>query len=259
MADYTDHLLCGTIPYVTASELTCSGASDRSEDDPELLDAIDDASTVIYYLTGKQFYGTCEATVRPPCLSGHCMCGCSPNKVNLGLWPVTELISVRYNGVLYQNIPASEGVPAVTDASDMFHINDYAYLARNDGKPFLSGNQWAVAGGPYDTVNDGHTFEVTLRHGIQVPRLIKRATKALACNWLAACSGEACALPERVTSISRSGVSMDIASITDMLREGKTGIYEVDLAIAVFNPSKLQSPSFFWNPQGSGHGTRVGT
>lgn len=247
MAEYTDHLFCETFPYVTAAEViaSCSGANGRTEDNEELLDAIDDASLVIYYLTGKQFYGTCTATVRPPCLSGVCICGCSANQVNLGLWPVTELISVRYDGV-DQDV-------------EQFHVNDYRYLARNDGEAFLSGNQWAIAGSAEDNATNGYVFEVTLNHGLTVPRLIKRATKALACNWLAACSGGECALPERVTSISRSGISMDIASVTDMLREGKTGVYEVDLAIAVFNPSKLQSPSFAWHPQGTSRGTRVGT
>lgn len=252
MAEYTDHLLCETFPYVTPAEVIacCPAAADLAEDDDGLLDAIDDASLVVFYLTGKQFYGTCTATTRPGCLSGPCTCGCNPNQVELGFWPVTSLISVRYDGTLYTG----------SDLTDTFHVNDYHYLARNDGEPFLTGNQWAVAGGEYDDADHGHVFEVVLEHGLTVPRLIKRATKALACQWALACAGASeCKLPERVTSVARRGVTMDVASVSDVLRDGKTGIYEVDLAIQVFNPSKLQSPSFIWSAQGNRSGRRVGS
>lgn len=219
-----------------------------ADDDDRILDAIDDASTVIYYLTGKQFGGTCEATVRPGCLTGGCGCGCTPNQVNLGLWPVTELNSVRYDGTLYTG----------SVLTDTFHINEYHYLARNDGEHFSSGNQWAVAGSTEDNTDNGYTFEATVEYGLAAPRLIKRAAKALACRWIEQCCGQQgpCKLPERTTSVSRSGISMDIASATDMLSKGKTGIYEVDLAVQVFNPSGLQSPSFFWHPQTAPGGGR---
>jgi len=209
-----------------------------AEDDPRILDAIEDASLIMFYLTGKQFAGTCTATVRPACLSGGCHCGCTPHQVNLGLWPVTDLISVRYEGTVYTG----------TDLTDMFHINDFRYLARNDGEHFLNGNQWAVGGSTEDSADNGYVFEVELSHGITVPRLLTRATRALACELIAACCGKACKLPERVTSVQRRGVSMEMASITDVMKDGKTGIYEVDLAIQVFNPSKLQSPSFLFLP-----------
>lgn len=238
MADYTDHLLCETFPYVTADELMtcCKNADGMDADDPRILDAIEDASTVVYYLTGRQFYGTCQATTRPPCLTDGCMCGCSPDQVNLGFWPVTELISVRYLGVTYTG----------SDLTDNFHINDWRFLARNDGQTFRSGNQWAIAEGPHDSDTEGFVFEVTFNHGLKVPRLLTRATRDLACNFVAACCDKPCALPQRVTAVARQGISMDIASVTDLLKDGRTGIYTVDLAIQVFNPSKLQSPSFVW-------------
>lgn len=219
-----------------------------AEDDPRILDAIDDASLIMFYLTGKQFAGTCEATVRPACLSGTCTCGCSPAQVNLGFWPITELITVRYEGVTYTG----------TDLTDTFHVNDFRFLARNDGEPFHTGNQWAISGGTYDSEESGYVFEVTLNHGIQIPRLLTRATRALAGQFVSACCGKPCKLPERVTSVSRSGLTMDVASASDLLRDGRTGIYEVDLAIQVFNPSKLQSPSFLFMPNKQ-YGRRINT
>lgn len=161
MSEYTDHLYCETFPYVTPAELIlCTkDAEGMDEDDPRILDAIEDASLIMFYLTGKQFYGTCESTVRPACLSGTCGCGCTPFQVDLGFWPVTQLISVRYEGVTYTG----------TDLTDVFHVNDYRFLARNDGEAFVSGNQWAIAAGTYDTADTGFVFEVTLNHGITIP------------------------------------------------------------------------------------------
>lgn len=252
MAEYTDHLYCDTFPYITPAELIlcCKDADGMEEDDPRILDAIEDASTVIYYLTGRQFAGTCQTTVRPGCLSGQCGCGCTPFQVDLGHWPVTDLISVRYDGTVYTG----------SNLTDTFHVNDWHYLARNDGESFLNGNQWAIGGSAEDNDDNGHVFEVTLAHGIKVPRLLTRAARALACNWISQCCGSAapCKLPQRTTSVSRSGVSMDIASATDLLEKGRTGIYEVDLAIQVFNPSKLQSPSFIWSANRE-HARRIGT
>lgn len=251
MADYTAHLYCDTYPYVTPAEVLClKEAEGLEEDDPRITDAIDDASLVMFYLTGKQFAGTCEVTTRPPCHAGTCTCGCSPFQVDLGYWPVTSLVSVRYEGEVYED--------AALEA--MFHINDYRFIARNDGEPFVSGNQWAIAGSAEDNADNGYVFEVTLQHGLKVPRLLTRATKALAAQFLAACcnDGRPCKLPERVTAVTRQGVSMDIASATDLLRDGKTGIYEVDLAIQVFNPSKLQSPSFLFMAQKQ-YGGKVNT
>lgn len=251
MAEYTDHLLDIAYPYITPEELTarCAAAADFAVDDEDLLEAIEDASTVLYYLTGRQFHGTRQATVRPGCHAG-CGCGCSIHQINLGLWPVTELISIRYEGTVYTG----------TDITDTFHLNNRRFLARNDGDRLLTGNQWAVGGGAYDTEDDGHVFEVTFDHGMQIPSLLKRATRALACEWVSqlAGMGGTCKLPERVTTVTRSGITMDVASAIDMLREGKTGIYQVDLAIQTFNPSKLQSPSFVWSGQSSYNHRQIG-
>lgn len=241
MSEYTDHLYCATFPYVTPEELItcCRDAADLEEGDPRVLDAIDDASLVLFYLTGKQFAGTCTATVRPPCLSAGCGCGCTPNQINLGLWPVTSLTSVRYQGVTYEDAALAS----------TFHILGHRYLARLDGERFQSGNQWAVAEGSHDTLNDGYVFEATVEYGITVPRLMTRAARALACQFVTACcTDKPCKLPDRVTSITRSNLSMEVGSVVDLLEKGRTGIFEVDLAITTFNPKRLQSPSFLWMP-----------
>lgn len=252
MADYTQHLYCDTYPYVTPAEMIerCPSAADFSETDDQLLEAIEDASTVLYYLTGRQFAGSCQATTRPQCNAG-CSCGCSVYQVNLGLWPVTELISVRHDGIVYTG----------TDLTDTFHINNWRFLARNDGDALRGGNQWAIAGGDHDTLDDGYVFEATFNYGLKTPNLLKRATRALACEWISQIAGSEgpCKLPQRTTSITRAGITMDIESAVDMLQQKRTGIYEVDLAIMTFNPSGMQSPSFVWSGQSSYNSRKINT
>lgn len=254
MPDYTDHLI-ESYPYVTAAEMIarCTSAAGLEEDDEDLLDAIADASTVLYYLTGRQFHGQRQATVRPPCLPGACSCefGCNLFQTNLGLWPVTELISVKYDGTTYTG----------SDLTDTFHVNNWRFLARNDGDRLVPGNQWARTDGDHDTLDDGYVFEVTFNYGLKIPSLLKRATRALACEWISQVAGldGPCKLPERVTTVTRSGITMDVTSAIDMLQSGRTGIYQVDLAIQTFNPSKLQSPSFVWSGQSSYNAHRIRT
>lgn len=252
MAEFLDYASC--VPFVTAEELLmcCGPARDNlTEDDPRLLDAIDDASLILYYLTGRQFGGTCTRTVRP-CASSGCSCGgCTPIQINLGLWPVTQLISVRIEGETIED----------EDLTGVYHIDEYRYLVRDDGQPFpASSSSSALADGPYDNEDDQNqfVFEVTVEAGMPIPRLLTRATRAMACQLVQGCLDLPCKLPERITSLSRSGVSMDVASVDDLLNGGRTGIYEVDLAIQVFNPMRLQSPSFMWSGQQT-HARRVNT
>lgn len=236
MALFEDHLYNGSYPYLTLEEFLarCPVASDASVDDEEVINAVQDASLILFYLTGRQFNGSTNTTVRPDpsCDS------CPPNSLNLGLWPVTEIVAVREEGVDMD--------------PDDYHIDEYKYIVKNNGEPFPhNGNQWAETGDvTYDTATYGHVFEVTVTHGLTPPPLLKRATAALACSLYADSvhDSDSCALPERVTSVTRAGISMEITDFTSLLTQGSTGIYAVDLAVKVLNPSKLQSPSFVWTP-----------
>jgi hypothetical protein len=49
-----------------------------------------------------------------------------------------------------------------------------------------------------------------------------------------------------VTSISRQGVTMELAS--GLFDQGLTGIREVDVYIASVNPNRLKVPSRVWSP-----------
>lgn len=234
MGVFVDHLTCGSYPYLTPAEFIakCPDAQGLEEDDLDVIGIVEDASLMMYYLLGRQFDGVCETTYRPgprDCVTSW--------RITTSLWPVTDLITVHYDGI---DQPIED-----------FHVDEWRYIVRNDGEAFpVNSNWWAETGSADDDpdANSGAVFEITLEHGIAPPNLVKRATRALACELFdGGCVG-ACKLPERTTSVSRNGVTIDIADAMEMVDKRRTGIYLVDLAIATFNPSGLQSPTFVWSP-----------
>lgn len=241
MASFTDYMPCG--PYTTPEAvLACCEIAQQlgmTDDDVRLLDAIADASLLLYYWTGRQF-GTCTTTLRV-CRGCRCAygtpCCCEVDSIDLGLWPITSIDAIRMDG--------EEQDP------DDFHIDEFHLLVRSTSQapwPVCS-NLWAESGGAYDTDPYRPSFEVTVTHGVEVPHVLERAARTLTCELINdACAGQ-CKLPERVTSISRRGMSVEVASSQDLLGDKLTGIYVVDLAISTLNPTKMQSPSFVWTPQ----------
>jgi hypothetical protein len=240
--------------YADSADLltTCRAAkeADMDEDDVRLEDAVIQASEIMFTLTGRQFLGTQTATVRP-CMPCCCTsrCRCLPYRVNLGFWPVTSVLNVWYDGE--------------TQEPDLFHVDHYRYLVRNDGEAFpenRANNMWADTGGDYDNLSDGFVFEVEIEYGLQPPRLVQRATRDLACKLLTEflCDSGDCEKDDRITSISREGVSYTLMDPIQLLRQGGgTGIYSVDLAVKTFNPSGLQSPTIVWTPDLSTSGHRT--
>lgn len=237
MAAFLDHLYNGTYPYLTPAEFIakCPAAAGVPETDDDVIDAINDASLIMYYLTGRQFNGTSQTTITP---DTYCT-ACGPYRIPLGLWPVTDIIAVRENGV-------------DQDPAD-YHIDEYHWLVKDNGEAFPRRGNWYAASGDADDNEDsrgGYVFEVTVEHGLPAPGLLKRAVKDLACGLYddAVSGGDACSLPDKVTNITRNGLTMEVADFNDLLNRGALGIYSVDLAVKVLNPTGMQSPSFVWTP-----------
>lgn len=87
------------------------------------------------------------------------------------------------------------------------------------------------------------TLEIEYTYGVSaLPDIMERAIEVMQKELLAADSDDAeCRIPERVTSVTRQGVSWTMIDPQDFLDAGRTGIYEVDLAIKVMNPSKARA------------------
>src|SRR5690606_5843134 len=104
---------------------------------------------------------------------------------------------------------------------ETYLIGNKSYVLRTD-KQF-----WDLARG----------VTVTYVHGIEPPEPGIRAAQRLADELVLSIDNpEQCSLPDRVTSVSRQGISYAILDTQEFLNQGKTGLYEVDLFLKTANP-----------------------
>lgn len=215
------------------------------------------ATETLYRLTGYRV-GGCPITVRPckqTCADGYpYYYGFGPNawmNPHIGLsgsWinscgcvtdcSCTELCEVE--------LPAPVG-GVIEIKVDGAVVPDTDY--RVDGNRVV----WTGAGEcPWPTCqdmtkNDGvGTFLITYLNSYPVDALGAYAAGVLAMEYAQACIGNNCRLPLSVTSVSRQGVSFDVA--TGAFPNGMTGIREVDTFIAIWNPHGLRQQTQVWSP-----------
>jgi hypothetical protein len=94
-----------------------------------------------------------------------------------------------------------------------------------------------TAGTPWTPCNT----EVTYSYGTPVPIAGKMAARKLAIEFARLWNGdEQCELPQRVTSVSRQGVSYTILDNQEFIDELRTGLYEIDLFLKVANPDNAR-------------------
>lgn len=87
-------------------------------------------------------------------------------------------------------------------------------------------------------------LEVRYSYGAEPPVAVLRAIEVYSSELTKAMTGDStCRLPQRVTSITRQGISMTLLDPGEYLDEGKTGLPEVDSMLRVFNPSGARRPA----------------
>lgn len=92
-------------------------------------------------------------------------------------------------------------------------------------------------------------IEVTYTYGTPPPFAGKSAARVLATELVKLYENDdTCALPQRVTSISRQGVSYTVLDNQDFIDELKTGLYAVDLFLKTANPDKARARSKVFSP-----------
>jgi hypothetical protein len=196
-----------------------------------LADSISQASELLYVLSGRQFPGLCEWILRP--CGSHCnceydLCGCNRlPRVFLG-YDVLAVASVDVGGVLLE--------------VDTYRLEN-GWLVR------LDGGLWPCCQNMAGEPGDEDTFSVTVTTGTEPPASGIAAAKALTAELVKACTdGEVCALPTRVTSLVRQGVSMVLLDPMEFLDSGRTGVYAIDLFLAAYNPNGMKRPASAWSP-----------
>jgi len=196
---------------------------------PYTESAVQFASLVLYKLSGEKYTGiqtvtevytsdTTTSNITDPTLIAGSMYNLpklTEGQRNLRLrhTPVRSVSSLTYQG-------------RVLDPSE-FSLRNNSYLVRQHALP------WVL-----DNVNE---LSVTYSFGTPPPAAGKRAAIRLANELILQEMGDPlCALPERIQSVSRQGVSYTILDSQEFISNGKVGIYEIDLFLAAVNPSKAK-------------------
>lgn len=168
--------------------------------------------------------------------STSCACGALP-EINLPA-PVSSVTEVRVDGSVL-----------VTGA---YHVDDNRKLVRLDGKSWPICNDLA-----HDDTGVG-SWSVTVVVGEDVPDSGAFAIGEMAGEYLKATHGEDCRLPRNISSLVRQGVTISMPMLSDLLKEGRTGMPLVDLFIAATNPHHLPSRSRVYSVDNAA-ARRVGT
>lgn len=211
-------------------------------EEQELFEEI--AVDFLWLWTERQF-GVCTVTLRP---CNDC-CGESPSTFYGGGPRVrstffdTGRACCSYMG---RNILALPGrvdsvnlvqIGTQTLPESAYRVDNSYLLVRQDGGEWPQRqNHSAPAGTP-------GTFVVEYSRGAPVPKGGQLAAARLASEFYKAhCGDKSCALPQRVQSVTRQGVTMAILDAFDDIDTGHTGIWAIDSWVA--SVTKPRRPSF---------------
>jgi len=226
--------------------------------------AQDWATGILDALTGRQFH-QCPVVVRPcgercgsaagyltfpvdgasglgapwmvPYVSGgvwrncHCAgpCACRARCEAYLAGPVAEILEVKVDG-------------SVVEPSSYQRVNG-SILVRTDGECWPECQDLNLP----DT--EPGTWSVRMRPGQMLPRIGEIAAGQLAAEYAKSCSGDAsCALPQQLTSLTRSGIDVQVMDPSTLLDDGLTGLADVDLFIRAVNPKRRTRGSRVLSP-----------
>jgi hypothetical protein len=216
-------------------------------------EAAKSASNLLWALSGRKYSGITTVTERYVCASRRYRYGASIRNSK------AELI----NGEVY-NIPSSDIdfyydiTSDGTSQSARLRLRGRPvtkiHSIRNRLGKIINPSQYylvdhstiqATAGVPWTPCD----VEVTYTYGVEPPALGKMAARTLAIEFAKLWSGDDdCMLPQRVTSVSRQGVSYTILDSQDFIDDMRTGIYAVDLFLKSVNPDKARAKARVFTP-----------
>lgn len=241
--------------------------------DAQLAELLDVASGLLFVLSARMFPGVCEDTVVPfprPAVppparwgrpaSGATLprdqggCGCSRRSagcrcrgathVGLGRFPVIDVTEVMLDGE-----PLADG----------WRLDDARWLVRLPDEQGQT-RRWLCCPNDLLPATELGTFYVTFTWGAQPPPAGVLAAKVLACHLALAQglgAGE-CKLPARVVSYVRQGVQVSRTDPLSLLKDGKTGLWQIDLFLDAYNPTRALAPTQVFVPGEDPEVTRPG-
>jgi hypothetical protein len=259
-------------PWIDCDDITDSCTVDAA--DLPLLDGIAAmASHIMFEISGRQFTGNCEKTVRPCNLAcscwdngwngwfgspwswgnngsgwgwfdgfGTCHCSCdSLSRVKLSGYPVTQILEVKIDGAVIANTE--------------YRLDEWTFLTRmRDSADPNTELHWPSCQILDLDDTEAGTWSVTYLAGMEPPLAGKAAAVALACELLP--SGD-CKLPSGAVKIVRNGIQIDrLQPLSSMLLQGMTGIVAIDAFMASVNSSRLRRRPTTYSPNRRGRYAR---
>lgn len=231
-------------PWTSAAEVEADGWDVPDGVSPATVERmVWAASDVLFQLGGQRWPGSCNRTIRPEDCSCLCripypeggvvamrahpfgLCG-GGTLLDVGVYPLTTVHSVTLSG---------------DSLAGAWRIHDDRYIARTDGAswPCVNTEDQAAAVA---------AIEVNVQFGAAPPELGRAAATALARELIRGAANDGdCKLDRRVTSITREGMTADLAipGLIDALVQGYTGLPEIDLFITAHNPNRLRRAARF--------------
>jgi len=232
--------------WITPEEL---GAYSETE---FAYEAAKSASNILWALSGRKYSGTTTVTERYICAGRSFRFGPSHRNVQAALIEgemynyyaddidffedmtsdgQTPSSRIRLRGRPVTKIHTVRNRLGTVLSPDLYYLVDHSTLQATEGTGWTPCN-----------------IEVTYSYGAEPPTIGKVAARKLAMEFAKSLSGDPCDLPERVTSISRQGVSYTILDNQDFIDELKTGLYEVDLFLRSVNPDRARARARVFTP-----------
>jgi hypothetical protein len=240
--------------WTTAAAVALCCSADVGTETSLFDDFVDEASQVLFELSGRRFYGLGTKTVRPYC-QPHCGCGvqvlsrghvvggagwgslaCNPSKVLLSGYPVRAISEVKIDGTVL--------------AGTEYEVDDFMWARRKNNM------RWPVHQNmTLDDTEEG-TWSITYSYGQNPPLAGAAAAAQLACELYKACNaasgdGAECALPTGVTRIIRQGIVIERLAFTAWGRQAgiwRTGLTAVDEFLNAYNPTGMIRRPVFTSP-----------
>lgn len=158
------------------------------------------------------FEGTVMALHCGTCGSGRCSCRGGTAYLKLP-GPIYSVQSVTIDGTVLD--PAN------------YRVDDQSVLVRLDGKV------WPISQNSLLPTTEPGTWQIAYTRGQEVPNHGKIAAGILACELAKAAVGDSsCRLPQRITSITRQGMTMTMLDTFNDIDAGHTGIFLIDSWVA---------------------------
>lgn len=229
--------------------------------------AVDMATDVVWSMSGQRF-GLCEVALRPcreDCVDAPYLWNEFLPSTGAALWPRPALVNgqwwnitcgscsgscscARLHEVMLPNL-----VDSIIEVKVDGSVLDPSAYRVDDGRKLvrIDGGEWPWCNDLSKADTEVGTWSVTAQYGQAVPAGGGWAVGELACELIKAMQGEDCRLPKQVVALARQGVTMQFPSVTELFKEGRTGLYLVDLFLQTWNPNRLRSRSRTYRVDGA--------